>query len=104
MRRKSHDLEQACNDVLTHAWIRNTLARCLSALGEQDERHKRVEKVRNEITKLSQEVLALESRRDEPRRTNGDRKPQGETLRRRRPGTSDADLFMDENEDFVVHD
>ena len=104
MRRKSHDLEQACNDVLTHAWIRNTLARCLSALGEQDERHKRVEKVRNEITQLSQEVLALESRRDEPRRTNGDRKPQSETLRRRRPGVSDADIFIDENEDFVVHD
>ena len=104
MRRKSHDIERACNDVLTRAWIRDTLAKCLSALGEQDQRHKRVEKVRNQVTQLSREVLALESRRDEPRKTSGDSKPQSDTLRKRRAEASDTDRSVNEEEDYVVHD
>jgi len=52
---------------------------------EKDNRRRRVEDIRDEITTLSREILAVESRREDgPRRHTGDRKPPSDTLRRRR--------------------
>jgi len=108
MRRKSREIEKVFNHTLTRAWIYNSLANCLRALEEQDERKKRVDKVRDEVTNLSREVLALESRRIEPIKTSSDRKPKVETLRRRRTGAGvsivDVDDFVGEiNEENLIH-
>ena len=57
----------------------------MAKMKEKDNRRRRVEDIRDEITTLSREILAVESRREDgPRRHTGDRKPPSDTLRRRR--------------------
>jgi hypothetical protein len=85
MMRQSIEAQQIVNDALKHGWVRESLSACLAKMKEKDNRRRRVEDIRDEITTLSREILAVESRREDgPRRHTGDRKPPSDTLRRRR--------------------
>ena len=76
MMRQSIEAQQIVNDALKHGWVRESLSACLAKMKEKDNRRRRVEDIRDEITTLSREILAVESRREDgPRRHKPDRKP-----------------------------
>lgn len=103
MRLESVEAEKMMKSALQWGWIRESLKTCLSKVVEIESRRKRVEDIRNEITSLSREILAVETRGEGRRKTSGDRKPKSETLRRRHGGEhGHADEWMDEDDDENV--
>ena len=100
MRRQSIEAERIVDDALKWGWIRESLATCLTKVSEKENRRQRVEDIRNEITSLSREILAVESRGSR-RKTTGDRKPPSDTIRRRR---GDGDSDDDENDEEWIRE
>lgn len=101
MRRQSIEAERIVDDALKRGWIHESLATCLTKVSEKENRRQRVEDIRNEITSLSREILAVESRGTR-RKPTGDRKPPSDTIRRRR-GVRDSD-DDENNEEWIRED
>lgn len=102
MRRQAHETEHRVSEILKWAWINKSLERCLLKLNEKEGRRKRVEDIRDEVTSLSREVLAIESRGDTSRKVNTDQKPASETLRRReKKQTEDISGWVEQDEDEI---
>lgn len=102
MRLESVEAETIMKSALQWMWIRESLKTCLSKVMEIENRRQRVEDIRNEITSLSREILAVETRGEGRRRTTGDRKPKNEMLRRRHGGEQGhAGEWIDEDDGNV---
>lgn len=101
MRKQSLDADQMMKNALQWGWIRESLKTCLSKLIEKESRRQRVEDIRNEITSLSREILAVESRGESNRKSTGDRKPLSDTLRRRRGDNDEDAVGMDAQDEAM---